>query len=49
VTRELQADRWYQAAEQDDATVFPLSPTVETFTADSAGNGNRPKVSLSAV
>jgi hypothetical protein len=49
VTREMQADRWYQAAEQDDATVFPLSPTVETFTADSAGNGNRPKVSLSAV
>jgi hypothetical protein len=49
VGREMRADRWYQDVEQDEVGVFPLSPVVESATANRNGNDHRPKVSISPV
>lgn len=49
VGREMRADMWYENAEQDEGGMFPLSSAVEAITANSNGNGHRPKVSASAV
>jgi hypothetical protein len=49
VSREMRADMWYQNAGQDEGSTFPLSSAVEAITANSNGNGHRPKVSASAV
>jgi hypothetical protein len=49
VSREMRADMWYQNAGQDEGSTFPLSSAVEAITANSNGNGHRPKVSAAAV
>ena len=49
VHREMRADMWYQGDEHESETPLPFSPTVETISASSNGNGNHPKVSVAAV
>jgi hypothetical protein len=49
VHREMRADMWYQGDEHESEAPLPFSPTVETISASSNGNGNHPKVSVVAV
>ena len=49
VTREMQADLWYQDTEQEREVAQPFITAVEAITASSNGNGSRPKVSATAV
>jgi hypothetical protein len=47
--REMRADMWYQNAEPDNGSSLSFSHAVEAITANSNGNGTRPKVSAAPV
>ena len=49
VGREMRADMWYRDTEPESDVVLPFSPAVDAIPASNNGNGNHPKVSVSAV
>jgi hypothetical protein len=49
VGREMRADMWYRDTEPESGVVLPFSPAVDAIPASNNGNGNHPKVSVSAV
>jgi hypothetical protein len=49
IGREMRADMWYRDTEPESGVVLPFSPAVDAIPASNNGNGNHPKVSVSAV